>query len=78
VGVILASYAEPCPELVYFRINSSPKLYLCALYKSNRALSEPERYLLYLQTLVGEEKPGFSADGNDKLKELISEFKTGG
>ncbi len=76
-GVILASYAEPCPEVVYFRINASPKLYLCALYKANRILSEPERYLLYLQTIVGEEKPGFSADRNDKVKEIISEFETG-
>ena len=77
VGVILASYAEPCPELVYFRINSSPKLYLCALYKSNRPLSEPERYLLYLQTLVGEDREGFSLDKNDKLKDIITEFETG-
>jgi DNA-binding transcriptional LysR family regulator len=52
IGVILASYAEPCAELVYFRINSSPRMYLCALHKSNHTLSEMERYLLYLQILA--------------------------
>ncbi len=75
VAVILASYAEPCPELVYFRINSSPKMYLCAMYKANHVLSEAERYLLYLQILAGEEKPGFVRDINEKTSEIISEFE---
>lgn len=76
VAVILASYAEPCPELVYFRINSSPKMYLCALHKSNHVLTEAERYLLYLQIVAGEEKPGFVRDINDITQQIISEFES--
>ena len=72
--MILASYAEPCQELVYFKINSSPKVYLCALHKSNHILTEPERYLLYLQILAGEENAGFTADRNDKVIEILAEF----
>ncbi len=75
IAVILASYAEPCPELVYFRIDSSPKMYLCALHKSNHVLTEAERYLVYLQVLAGEEKPGFVRDINEKTSDIISEFE---
>lgn len=74
IAIILASYAEPCPELVYLRIKSSPKMYLCALHKSNHVLNEMERYLLYLQILAGEEKPGYVRDLNEKTLEIISEF----
>jgi DNA-binding transcriptional LysR family regulator len=76
IGVSLASYAEPCPELVYFRINSSPNVYLCALHKENYILSEPERYLLYLhmQSMASEERAGYNADRNDAVKQILSKF----
>lgn len=74
IGVVLASYAEPCPELVYFRIKSTPLMYLCALYKSGCDLSEPERYLLYLQIKISEETSGYRIFRNEYVDAILTEF----
>jgi DNA-binding transcriptional LysR family regulator len=74
IGVVLASYAEPCPELVYFRIKSSPLMHLCALHKTELALSEPERYLLYLQIKVSEERAGYKIFRNEYVDAILAEF----
>ncbi len=74
VGVVLASYAEPCPELVFFRIKSSPLMHLCALHKAERSLSEPERYLIYLQIKITEESTGFKIYRNEYVNALLAEF----
>ncbi len=74
VGIILASYAEPCPELVYFRINSTPLMHLCALHKSDYALSEQERYLLYLQIKVSKERAGYKIIRNEFVNGILNEF----
>lgn len=74
IGVVPASYAEPCAELVYFRIKSSPLMYLCALHKAERVLSEAERYLLYLQIKISQESVGYRIFRNEYVDAILAEF----
>lgn len=55
-GLLPAYYAQPMDEVVYFRLKDPGFLTSCVVWRADHTLSEAERYLIYLKTLLYDRK----------------------
>lgn len=80
-GLIPAYYAKPDENVVYFRLSQPGYLTFCAVWAEGRALTEAERYLLYLKVNLWDRKnPGLLTSNlmPEEMRLIQQEFAASG
>ena len=77
-GLIPAFYATPHPDVVYFRLTQPGFLAACAVWCRQHALTEAERYLIYLKARLWDQKAPHSLTKflwTEDLRQIFQEFE---
>ncbi len=76
VALIPSYFVQPDPDIAYFRLHNSPRMYLVYMTRSGHTLSEAERYLIWLITASKIRDPNTHILWSDALREIRDEFGT--